>query len=646
MCGIVGVFSKRTLGSETARVMEAMAGVLAHRGPDDSGVWLDADKGIAFGHRRLAVIDLSSEGHQPMMSESGRYVINFNGEIYNYSELHDELMAKGHRFRGHSDTEVLLAAFEEWGLERALRNCTGMFALALWDLENQVLFLARDRMGEKPLYYGVRGDCLLFASELKAFHEFPGWSPEINRDALTLLLRHGFISAPHTIYLGFHKLIPGTFLKLSRETMDASPTYYWSPVAVAEAAAANPFPGSETEAIEELDRILKKAIAGQMLADVPLGAFLSGGIDSSTVVALMQCQSTQPVRTFTIGFREPEFNEADAAAAVAKHLGTNHTELYVDPQEALSLVSRLPEMYDEPFADSSQIPTFLISRMTRQHVTVSLSGDGGDELFGGYNRYFRGYQLWKKTRWLPGRARKAGAGAIRTISPEKWNSILQPFRDILPPGIRDGSYGSKAYKVAEILENSSFSLFYRSLMSHWQNPSSIVLGSTEPDPWLTFDQQSEKQELFERMMFLDAIRYLPDDILVKLDRASMAVSLETRVPMLDHHVVEFAWRLPLSMKIRRGTGKWILRQVLKKYVPTNLVDRPKQGFGVPIGTWLGGPLRKWAEDLLSEERLKRDGFFNPDPIRQKWKEQLSGKRDVQALLWNVLMFQSWLSCRN
>lgn len=648
MCGIAGFFSGNPLGPEALAWARAMADAIAYRGPDDSGAWMDQAAGVAFGHRRLAVIDVSIEGHQPMTSESGRFVLNYNGEIYNYAQLQRELSGLGHRFRGHSDTEVMLAAFEEWGLERSLQSLVGMFAFALWDHKNDTLTLVRDRMGEKPLYYGMSGGAFVFASELKAFTRFPGWSGEINRDALTQLLRFCYIPAPHSIYRGVFKLIPGTFLKLTRNQLATlpSPTHYWSPVATAEAAAANPFPGSEEEAIEQLESLLKQSIAGQQVADVPLGAFLSGGIDSSIVVALMQAQSSRPIRTFTIGFNEAFHNEAPFASAVAKHLGTEHTELTITSAEALAVIPKLPAMYDEPFADSSQIPTYLVSQLARQHVTVSLSGDGGDELFGGYDRYQWGNQVWKKAHRLPGPLRKLASASMTAIPARAWSKMLRPFRVMMPEGVSERLYGTKLHKLAEILDFSSFGGLYRSLLSHWQDPASLIAGSSEPSTAFTDpSRQARLDGSFSQMMFLDAVCYLPDDILVKLDRASMSVSLESRVPFLDHRLIEFAWRLPLTMKIRHGKGKWILSELLAKYVPRKLFDRPKQGFGVPIELWLRGPLRDWAEALLDEGRLRSEGFLDPQPIRERWAEHLSGKANCQYRVWDILMFQAWLEAQ-
>ena len=645
MCGIVGVLKPKRLAEVETEGFRRMVGTLVHRGPDDSGTWIDDMAGIALGHRRLAVIDLSPQGHQPMVSESGRYVIVFNGEIYNFRQLRTQLEPLGHRFRGHSDTEVILAAVEQWGLTEALKRFVGMFAFALWDRQERVLRLARDRLGEKPLYYGWVGKTFAFASELKALRALPNWNGEVDRNALTLFLRHNYVPAPHSIYKGIRKLLPGTVLTISGESPEElpSPVQYWSARDVAERGVVQPAMTSSVESVARLDRLLRDAIRQQMVADVPLGAFLSGGIDSSTVVSLMQAESSRPVKTFTIGFHEEGYNEAESAKAVATHLGTEHTELYVTPREAMDVIPQLPSLYDEPFADSSQIPTYLVSKLARQHVTVSLSGDGGDELFGGYNRYFMGRSIWKKIGWIPTTIRKIGSKGIVSLSPRHWNGILRPAAFLARRGIPLSNPGDKVHKLAAILAVRDPEAMYHTLVSHWENPQSVVLGGREPDTVLTDRRQwANLSDFTERMMYLDLVTYLPDDILVKVDRASMAVSLESRIPFLDHRVVEFAWTVPLSMKIRDGQGKWLLRQVLYKYVPPGLVERPKMGFGVPIDSWLRGPLRDWAEEYLGEDRLMREGFFNPRPIREKWSEHLSGKRDWQYYLWDVLMFQTWL----
>lgn len=648
MCGIAGFWLSDTVPdiSQLASMTES----ISHRGPDADGHWLDADVGIALGHRRLTVIDLSVHGHQPMESACGRYIITYNGEIYNSPNLREELEKNSGAvaWRGHSDTEVILAAIAHWGLEAAVKRFVGMFAFALWDRRDQILHLVRDRIGEKPLYYGWMGKTFLFGSELKALRAYPGWRGEIDRNALTLFMRHDYIPAPHTIYQGIHKLLPGTILSLSRDTVwnakkSCRPVAYWSVRDVAGRGLDNQYVGSSIEAADELETLLKDSVKQQMVADVPLGAFLSGGVDSSTVVALMQAQSSRPVKTFTIGFQEEGYDEARYANAVARHLGTEHTELYVTPEQAMSVIPKLPQIYDEPFADPSQIPTFLLSSLARQHVTVSLSGDGGDELFAGYNRYFWGRKIWNTVGWMPKGLRQVSADILRTMSPEKWNSLFQPIVAIAEKVGLPRHPGDKLHKLADILTMDGPEAMYLGLVSHWKNPSSLVINGSEPPTVLTDPGQwSSFTEFTERMMYWDMVTYLPDDILVKVDRAAMGVSLETRTPFLDHRLVEFGWRLPHSMKIRNGQGKWLLRQVLYRYMPKELVERPKAGFGVPIDAWLRGPLREWAESLLDEHRLRQEGFFNPGAIREKWIEHLSGRRNWQYHLWNVLMFQAWL----
>ena len=522
-----------------------------------------------------------------------------------------------------------------------------MFALAVWDKGSRTLTLARDRIGEKPLYYGWQGNAFLFGSELKALRCHPAFRGEINRDALTLLLRHNYIPAPHSIYRDIHKLPPGTFLQVNPGQPNAQPIPYWSSRERAEQGRVEQYAGSDGQATEDLEQLIKQSLAGQMVADVPLGAFLSGGVDSSTAVALMQKLSTRPVKTFTIGFREDAYNEAEHARAVARHLGTDHTELYVTPEETLAVIPRLPELYDEPFADSSQIPTYLVSRLARQHVTVSLSGDGGDELFGGYNRYSWAAEIWKKLGWLPQPMRSGLASLLMTLPPAAWDTAFKWLEPIVPSRVRYSEAGLKLHKLAEVLAARTPEEIYWMLVSHWKQPSELVLGAKEPPTVLT-DRQSwpDVADFEHRMMYFDTVSYLPDDILVKVDRAAMGVSLETRVPFLDHRLVEFAWRLPLRFKERSGVTKWLLRQVLYRHVPKELVERPKMGFGVPIDSWLRGPLKKWAEGLLDPVRLAREGFFNPAPIQEKWKSHLSGHGNWQYYLWDVLMFQAWLEHQN
>lgn len=628
------------------RHAQTMANSIIHRGPDDAGEWFDPEAGIALAHRRLSIVDLSPAGHQPMTSASGRYVIAFNGEIYNHLELRLDLEAFGAApaWRGHSDTETLLAALVGWGIEDTLKRCVGMFAFALWDRESRTLTLARDRMGEKPLYYGWQGRTFLFGSELKALKAHPEFRGEVDRDVLTLYLRHNYVPGPYSIYKGIFKLQPGAYLTLAAsDAAGVSPrlTFYWRALDAARQPVRDDL--DEATAIDELDAGLRRAVGGQMVADVPLGAFLSGGIDSSAVVSLMQAQSSRPVKTFTIGFHEKGYNEAEHAHAVAAHLGCEHTELYVMPEQAMAVIPRLPELYDEPFADSSQIPTFLVAQLARQHVTVSLSGDGGDELFGGYNRYFWASRIWHGLGSAPHALRAGVASAMTRLSPAAWNRLFNVAGFVLPARFRYANPGDKLHKLAEMLAARSPEEVYLYLVSQWKQPADLVPGAAEPPTVLTDRHQWAPQELFEsRMMYIDQMSYMPDDILVKVDRAAMGVSLETRVPMLDHRLVEFAWQLPMHMKIREGQGKWLLRQVLYRYVPKELIERPKMGFGVPIDAWLRGPLRDWAEALLSAERLVQEGYFNPEPIREKWREHLSGRRNWAYYIWTILMFQSWL----
>lgn len=652
MCGFSGFLGNQLeldYGALTARLVK-MNDAITHRGPDSDGFWFDGESGIALGHRRLAIVDLSPAGSQPMLSVNGRYAIAFNGEIYNHLKLRQELEASNLApgWRGHSDTETLLAGILAWGLEAALARCIGMFAIALWDRETKTLTLARDRLGEKPLYYGWQGSgenaAFLFGSELKALKEHPSFENTIDRNSLCSLLRHNYVGAPYSIYQGISKLEPGYLLTVSLNNREPEKKQYWSMAEVAISGTKDQFSGSPEQAVDVLDSLLKDAIGQQMVADVPLGAFLSGGIDSSTVVALMQAQSSKAVKTFTIGFNEEGYNEAVHAKAVATHLGTDHTELYVTAQQALDVIPRLPGLYCEPFSDSSQIPTFLVSQLARQKVTVSLSGDAGDELFCGYNRYLMADRMWSKLSHVPSGLRRAIANGITSVSPQKWNSLLNPVGRMLGSGSQARNWGDKLHKGANVLAVKSLEDLYLGLVSHWDDPASIVIGGKERASFVNGAAPDlPGLDGIQRMMALDAMTYLPDDILVKVDRASMGVSLEGRVPFLDHRIVEFAWRLPQSLKIRDGQSKWILRQVLYKYVPKSLIERPKMGFGVPIDAWLRGPLKEWAEELLDESRLRREGFFQPAPIRQKWAEHLSGKRNWQYHLWDILMFQAWLA---
>ena len=650
MCGFAGFIdtvNNRPL-EELEQLAGRMAGALTNRGPDDSGSWADPASGFAVGHRRLAILDLSDAGHQPMLSHTGRFVIAYNGEIYNHHDLRTaiERMQQFSGWRGHSDTEILLAAFEAWGLKQALSRIEGMFALALWDRNERTLSLARDRFGEKPLYYSVTRRGVIFASELKAFRARPGWKGEIDREALGLMMRHNCIPAPYTIFRNVCKVTPGHAVTIVADADGqvrlAADSQYWSARDSAFRSMEAPFAGSDHEAVEAFGELLRKSVRRQMVADVPLGAFLSGGIDSSTIVTAMQAESNRPVKTFSIGSHEPAYNEAYHAAAVAHHLGTDHTEFYVTADEAMSVIPLLPRLYDEPFADSSQIPTYLVSKLARGDVTVSLSGDGGDELFAGYNRHTWGSSVWRRNRYLPTAARRAISGALTSVTPGAWDEVFRRINPLLPRRHRTRMSGDKIHKLADVLDIRSPREFYEEVTTHW-HPGSLVIDSNEPATLVNaFSNGFREWDPTLCMLYLDSVTYLPDDILVKLDRAAMAVSLESRLPFLDRELFEFAWSLPLSMKIRDGRGKWILRRWLAEHVPAALFERPKMGFGVPIDAWLRGPLRDWAEELLAENRLRNEGYLNPEPVQVKWKEHLSGKRNWQYHLWDILMFQSWL----
>lgn len=625
-----------------------MNAAIYHRGPNNNGIWHDNSSGIIFGHQRLSILDLSKAGHQPMKSNSGRYILTYNGEIYNHLDLRIELEKKNPntKWKGNSDTETFLEAIETWGLEFTLNKIVGMFAFGLWDKKTRSLILARDRMGEKPLYFGWQGEgtsqVFLFGSELKALKAHPQFKDEIDRDVVALQLRYNYIPAPYSIYKNIYKLLPGTFLHLEEKDLKLGlspiPKPYWSLVSSAVDGIGNMLHSSKKEIQIELEQLLLTSIKQQMISDVPLGAFLSGGVDSSMIVALMQNISSRRVKTFTIGFDQNNYNEAKYAKKVAKHLGTEHTEMYVSPQQSIDVISKLPNIYDEPFSDSSQIPTFLISELAKSQVTVSLSGDGGDELFCGYNRYIQSKRLLKNILFLPLSLRKFLAKLIQAVPAQKLNKIF----DFLSIFNRHGNIGDKLYKGAEVLDSTKLSDIYFKLVSNWQNSNQVVIGSKKLEtylsrnnyPFLGLDEQ-------QKMMVLDCITYLPDDILVKVDRAAMASSLEVRNPFLDHRIIEYAWKIPQYLKLNNGQSKRILRDILYQYVPKNLIERPKMGFAIPIDEWLRGSLRDWAESLLNEKSLKENGYFETRLILNKWEEHLSGKKNYQNQLWSVLMFQSW-----
>ncbi len=654
MCGITGIFGNLRKEEFDSSIHE-MSATLNHRGPDDAGTWINEENGVAFGHQRLSIIDLSSAGHQPMVSHCGRFTTVFNGEIYNHLQLRDKLNTSANKqsWKGHSDTETLVTAFSQWGIEKTLQQLVGMFAIAVWDFKEKRLFLIRDRFGEKPLYYGWSNGVFLFGSELKALQKYKRFSNQIDRGALSLYMKYMYVPTPYSIFRDIYKLEPGCILQIDKGTKPPTLPLFapfrdqginiaqWYSISNMAQAGQKNLITDQNDAVDLIEKTLLESVRSQLISDVPLGAFLSGGIDSSVITALMQKVCKDPVKTFTIGFEESSFNEAIYAKEVSRHLGTEHHELYVTSSDAFKVIPHLPTLYDEPFADSSQIPTYLVSKLARESVTVSLSGDAGDELFGGYNRYLWGSRVWNKVRWMPLIVRQTLGVAINKISVNTWDSI----GNSLPNSSRVSLMGDKAHRMAHRLKNvKSLDDVYHSLVTEGYKEDGLVVNDkaaliTKLD---NNDIVSGIVDSEHRMMLLDSLTYLPDDILTKVDRAAMGVSLETRIPFLDYRVAELAWRLPLDTKINNGETKWPIRQVLYKYVPKVLIERPKAGFAIPVGQWIRGPLREWAADLLNEERIRREGYFNPELVQQLWQQHLSGKYDWTPRLWAILMFQAWL----
>jgi len=640
MCGIIGLIDKKSCSKD---ILQGMVDSIQHRGPDACGVWIDEASSIGLGHARLSILDLSKNGSQPMFSSSNRFVTVFNGEIYNHGDLRTQINSGNSSFQwnGTSDTETLVAGFEKWGVLQTLEKCVGMFAIAVWDKKRKCLSLARDRFGEKPLYYGYQGQAFLFSSELKALKKHPSFSGEIDREALASFFHYGYVPNPQSIYKGIHKLVPGTIVEISLDgKRNINISEYFNYKKIVQEGQNKPFVGSDKDALSTLDNLLVNAVKSQEISDVPLGAFLSGGIDSSIIVSIMQKHSKRPINTFTIGYDEANYNEAVYAKNIATHLGTKHTEKIVSSTEAIEVIDHLSFIYDEPFADSSQIPTYLVSKLAREHVSVSLSGDGADEIFGGYNRY-----LWADNiASMPSIIRKPISNCLTMLTPSQWDFLFKYLWRLLPKKLQIKMPGDRAHKLALILRYSSTKDIYLSLTTIWNIKDNLLLKPEEvyqySDKW---NEVSVIKSSKYKMMIIDALTYLSDDILCKVDRAAMSVSLETRAPYLDKNLIEFASTLPMKYKIRDGQSKWILRNLLYNYLPRELVDRPKMGFGVPIDSWLRGPLRPWAESLLNESKIRADGYINYDVVKQKFDEHLSGKRNWQYMLWSVLIFQSWLN---
>ncbi len=649
MCGITGFISTDLSEYSLKQNISSMTKKLKHRGPDDEGIWFDSNSGIALGHSRLSIVDLSAAGSQPMISECKRYYIVFNGEIYNHNSLRKEL-PNSIEWQSHSDTETLINAISKWGLKKTLSKLLGMFAFALWDKKHKKLTLVRDRLGEKPLYFGFKGKTMLFGSELKAIDAFPGSSLNINKDSLEIYLRYGYIPAPNSIYEGIYKLSPGNFIEFSLQDVETRSipncSKYWSFISIIKKQKTQQFLGSDIEATNQLENLLKKSISGQLLGDVPIGAFLSGGIDSSTVVSLMQSQSSNPINTFTIGFKEFGYDESKSAKEVSSFLGTKHNELFLTPNDALNIIPNLPNIYDEPFSDVSQIPTFLISQFASNNVKVCLSGDGGDELFCGYSRHIAGPRIWRILKNIPLKLRNIISNFIQKIPPSKWEDFYYICEIFLPRHLRINFPGIKIYKISDLIKYDTLYEVYLSLISSWASPQEIILNNNINKETEDFETNNiELNDIHHQIMCMDTLNYLPNDILVKIDRAAMASSLETRLPLLDHRVIEFAWKTPLNMKLKDNRSKWLLRQVLKRYLPENLIEGPKKGFSVPIAQWLRGPLKNWADDLLDEKLIFSQNYFSAKPIKIKWEEHLSGKQDWSRQIWTILMFQSWLQKR-